>query len=284
MDLVKSVTLGIVQGLTEWLPISSTAHLKVVPNLLGWPDPGAAATAVIQLGTLVAVVVYFAKDLWGMTKGTLRALMPGGDRSTPEARLGLAVIVGTIPVCVAGLLLKDLITGPFRSNYVIATTLIVMGLILFAADTLVGSKARREVGDIQIRDGIVVGLAQMLALVPGVSRSGATLTGAFLTGLNREAAARFSFLLSVPAVLLSGLYELKEFIKPEPLPPGAPPTMVWTTPDLLIATVVSGIVGYASIAFLLRYLRRHSTLVFVIYRVLLGLLLLYLLSTHQLKA
>lgn len=277
MDIIKSVTLGIVQGLTEFLPISSTAHLKIVPNLLGWNDPGAAATAVIQLGTMGAVIAYFARDLAAITRGFLRSLMPGSnEKDTATARMGRAVIVGTIPICVVGLALKDQIESTFRSNYIIGTMLIVMALVLFAADKFLPKT--RPMEEVQLKDGIIVGLAQAIALVPGASRSGSTLAGAFLTGLNREAAARFSFLLSVPAVLLSGLFQMKEFIRPGPPIPGAPPTMAWTTADLAIATVVSGLVGYASIAFLLRYLRRHDTKVFVIYRLLVGALVIYLTS------
>lgn len=277
MDLLKSVTLGIVQGLTEFLPISSTAHLKLVPSVLGWADPGAAATAVMQLGTMAAVIAYFARDLAAATSGFVRSLLPGGDRTSVSARLGRAVVVGTIPICVVGLLLKDQITTTFRSNYVIATAMIVMAVALWAADTFIPK--RRGAEDVQVRDGIIVGLAQVLALVPGASRSGSTLAGAFLTGMNREAAARFSFLLSVPAVLLSGLYEMKEVIRPEP---GAPP-MTLSTADLVIATLVSAVFGYASIALLLRFLRKNSTLVFVVYRIAVGVIVLYLISQGRMR-
>ncbi len=278
MDIVKSVTLGIVQGLTEWLPISSTGHLIIVPTLLNWPDPGAASTAVMQLGTLLAVLIYFRKDLWGALVGTLRGIKDPAARNTPEARLGFAVIIGTIPVCVAGLLLKKVIEGPLRSIYVIAGAQIVGAIALYLAELVGTKRATRGVEEVQPRDGIVVGLGQMCALIPGISRSGSTLTGAFLTGLNREAAARFSFLLSVPAVLLSGLLELKDLIDHKAPPPG---TMIWTTPELILATAVAGIVGYASIAFLLGYLKKHSTLVFVIYRIALGAFLFYLASVRH---
>jgi undecaprenyl-diphosphatase len=274
LDIVKAVTLGVVQGLTEWLPISSTAHLKIVPSLLHWPDPGAPATAVIQLGTVAAVLAYFGRDIAQTLKGMAKAFRPGGDRNSPEARLGVAVAVGTIPICVAALLLKKYIEGPLRSNAVIGATLIVMGLVLFAAEKF--TQKTRPLESVTVRDGVWVGLAQTLALVPGASRSGSTLTGAFLTGLSREAALRFSFLLSIPATTLAGLYEFKEFLKPEPPVPGAPPQMVWTTGDLALATVVALVVGYVSIAWLMKYLSRHSTLVFVVYRVIVGALLLYL--------
>jgi undecaprenyl-diphosphatase len=189
----------------------------------------------------------------------------------------MAVILGTIPICVVGFGLKHLIEGAFRSNTVIAVTQIVMALGLIVAERV--TRKTRPLEQVTIGDGFVVGGAQCLALVPGASRSGSTLIGAFLTGLEREAALRFSFLLSIPAVLLSGVYEfVAGFIKHEPLPPGAPPVMVWTSADLLLTTVVAGLVGYASIAFLLRYLARHSTMVFVVYRILLGIVLLYLIS------
>ena len=282
MDIIKAVVLGVVQGVTEWLPVSSNAHLKIVPALLHWPDPGAAAVAVMQLGTVAAVIVYFAKDIRDTLLGMAKAYGKDGDRNAPEARLFLAVAIGTIPIIILALLLQKQIKGVLRGNNVIAVTQIVMGIALFAAEKV--AKKERPLSAITVRDGLVVGFAQCVALIPGASRSGSTLIGAFLSGLNREAALRFSFLLSIPAVLLSGLYELKDFIKPEPLPADAPPTMVWTTPDIIIATVVAGIVGYASIAFLLKYLAKHSTLVFVIYRILLGLLLLYLVSIKFIAA
>jgi undecaprenyl-diphosphatase len=271
LDLVKSVTLGVVQGVTEWLPISSTAHLILVPKLLGWPDPGAAGTAVMQLGTVAAVLVYFRNDLWQMTRAFLRSLRPGADRSALPARLGWAVAAGTIPICVLGLLFRRQIEGPLRSTYVVAGAMIGMALLLWLAEVF--ARHRRGVEDVTVRDGWIVGAAQAIALIPGASRSGSTLTGALFAGLDREAAARFSFLLSVPAVVLSGLLEAKGVLEP-----GAPGVMAWGLPDLAVATVVSGLVGYASIAFLLRYLRTHSTLVFVVYRLLVGSLLLYLLS------
>ena len=276
MNLLQSVTLGLVQGLTEFLPISSTAHLAVIPRLLKWPDPGAAGTAVIQLGTMAAVVAYFWKDLTQMAGAFLRSLRPGQDRSSVPARLGWAVVVGTLPISVVGLLLKKQIETSFRSGYVIGGAMVGMALLLWLAEAV--AKHRRTIEHIEVRDGWLVGAAQALALVPGASRSGSTLAGALLAGLTREAAARFSFLLSVPAVILSGLLEMKDVLDPPPPLPGAAPAMQWTLPDLVVATVISGVVGYASIAFLLRYLRTHTTLVFIVYRILLGALILYLVS------
>ena len=283
MDIIKAIVFGVVQGITEFLPISSTAHLKIVPALLHWQEPSAASSAVIQLGTVAAVLVFFAKDLLQITIGFLKSLtapkaIPGADadpRRTLEARLGWGIILGTVPIVVAALLLKDHIEGDFRSLPVIAGTQIVMALLLYAADKL--SPKTRTLDSITIEDCVLVGLAQCLSLVPGASRSGSTMTGAFFTGLNREAAARFSFLLSVPATLLAGLFELKDVLKHAPVKPGE---MQIGTPDLIIATVVAGIVGYASIAWLLKLLRTQDTLVFVVYRVLLGVGIFYLLSQH----
>jgi undecaprenyl-diphosphatase len=284
LDILKCVTLGIVQGLTEFLPVSSSAHLHIVPALLGWPDPGTTVTAVLQLGTVAAVLAYFASDIRHTLSGMIRAFRPGGDRNSPEARLGIAVLLGTLPICVIGLALKKYIEGPLRSLYITATMLIVMAAILLLAEMMAKKKDGRPLVHVTMRDGLLVGLAQALALVPGVSRSGATLTGAFMTGLNREAAVRFSFLLSIPAVLLSGLLELKEFIRPAPPVPGAHPTMHLTSAELAVATIVSAIVGYASIAWLMTYLQRNSTTVFAVYRVILGILLFYLLSTGRIAA
>lgn len=278
MDIIEPVVLGIVQGIAEFLPISSTAHLKIIPALLHWPDPGAAASAVIQLGTVAAVLIYFAKDITHTVQGMVKAFLPGGDRNSPEARLGLAVLLGTLPVCVLGLLLKKYIENEFRSNIVIAITQIVMALVLFVAER--ATRPTRPLDQVSVRDGWIVGAAQCLALVPGASRSGSTLIGAFLTGLQRDAAVRFSFLLSIPATFLAGMLEMKDFISPKAPEPGAVPTMLWSTPELILATVVSGIVGYLAIAWLLKYLARHSAIVFVVYRVLLGVLLLYLIRMN----
>lgn len=273
MDLVKAITLGVVQGVTEFLPISSTAHLKIVPALLHWREPSAASSAVIQLGTVASVLIYFAKDLGQITVGFLKSLRPGADKNTLEARLGLGIILGTLPIIIAALLLKKFIENEFRSLYVIAGTQIVMALALYAADKLATKK--RLIENITVKDCLIVGFAQCIALIPGASRSGSTMTGAFLTGLNREAATRFSFLLSVPATALAGLYELKDIIKGVPVKPGE---MQLGTVDLAVATVVAMLVGYASIAWLIKLLRTQDTLVFVIYRILLGIVLFLLIA------
>ena len=289
MDIVQSVVYGVVQGVTEFLPISSTAHLKIIPALLHWREPSAASSAVIQLGTVAAVLIYFAKDLGVITRGFLRSLMPqeavvaaSGDgatapdvdpKQTLEARLGWGIILGTIPIVIAALLLKKFIEHDFRSLYVIAAAQIVGAIALYAADKL--TPKTRTIETITVKDCLLVGVAQCFAVVPGMSRSGSTMTGAFLTGLNREAAARFSFLLSVPATALAGLFELKDVFKHAPPAVGEVQLGI---PDLIIATVVSGIVGYAAIAWLIKLLRTQDTLVFVVYRVLLGIGLFLLIS------
>jgi undecaprenyl-diphosphatase len=266
MSVLQAIILGIVQGLTEFLPISSTAHLRIVPALFGWPDPGAEWTAVIQLGTLLAVLIYFWRDLLSITVAFFRALFAGRPFETQQARLGWLIGVGTIPICVAGLLLKDFIKGGARSLWVIAGSLIVLALILALAEKVASMK--KDIDSIGWVEGLGVGFAQALALIPGSSRSGTTMTAALFLGMTREAAARFSFLLSVPAILLSGLYELYE-IRHE--------LASMNTTALIVATVMSFVSGYASIAFLLRFLKTHSTFVFVFYRLGLGALLIALL-------
>jgi undecaprenyl-diphosphatase len=264
MTLWQAVVLGFIQGLTEFLPISSTAHLRIVPALLGWNDPGAAFTAVIQLGTLVAVLLYFARDIAGITRDTL----------TGKSRFGWMIALGTVPVVVCGLLFKHHIETNLRSLYVISGSLIALAAVLWIAELV--AKHRREMKDLGWFDAIVVGLAQCVALIPGASRSGVTITGGLFMGLTRETAARFSFLLSLPAVFAAGVYEL---IKARHELLASQEHVV----DLIVATVVSFIVGYACIAFLLRYLKTHTTYVFIIYRLLLGGLLLALLASGRLQ-
>ena len=196
MDIVKAVTLGIVQGLTEFLPISSSAHLEIVPRLLGWGDAGTAYTAVIQLGTIAAVIIYFWKDLSRVAKAFLRSLMSGGDKNSPDARLGWAIVLGTIPVCVLGLALKKLIEKDFRSLWVVATMMIVMAILLLVAESV--AKHKRKIGDITVKDGWIVGFAQALALIPGASRSGSTLTGALFIGLDSKPPPAFLFYSPYP--------------------------------------------------------------------------------------
>ena len=266
MDALQAIVLGIVQGLTEFLPISSTAHLRIVPAFAGWKDPGAAFTAVVQLGTMAAVLLYFRRDLWNITTAWLRSLREPALRGTLEARLGWLIILGTIPISIFGVLFKNKIETDARQLTLIGIALIVLGLVLELAERT--GRKDRDIDSITTRDGAIIGLAQAAALVPGVSRSGSTISAGLFLGLDRAAAARYSFLLSVPAVVLSGLYELKDVGNGNGA--GAVPTA--------IATLLAFIVGYASIAWLLRYLVRHPVTIFVIYRVGLGVILLALVA------
>ncbi len=288
MNLFQAILLGLVQGLTEFIPVSSTAHLVFaarVVNLYGGVDKTlqaeqtTATIAVIQLGTLLAVLIYFARDIVNITRAFVfdhLALLKdrSGSKLSQDAWLGWLVIIGSIPVGTIGLLLKKQIEGPFTKNlWVIATMMIVVGLLLTIAEFV----GKREHGMTQlgVRDALAVGFAQVLALIPGSSRSGSTIMGGLFAGQTRETAARFSFLLSIPAIAASGLLELREAI--EKLPAGS-------YGSLAVATVVSGIVGYASIWFLLRFLRTHSTGIFIVYRVLVGGLILAALAAGYISA
>ncbi len=262
----EAIVYGIVQGLTEFLPISSSGHLLLVPAFFGWEDPGALFTAIIQLGTMLAVVLYFWRDLIAVITTWVRSWYTPSLRSELNARMGWYLVIGTIPIVIFGFIFRNQIETAARSLYIVGTMLIVFGLILGAIDW--ASRKERVVESVKRNDAIAVGLAQALALIPGVSRSGATISAGLLMGLTREAAARFSFLLSIPAIVLSGLYGLYGEL-------GSSSGGVGLMP-LIIATVVSFIVGYAAIAFLLRWLARHSLYVFVAYRVILGVLVLAL--------
>jgi undecaprenyl-diphosphatase len=299
MTVLQAIILGIVQGLTEFIPISSTAHLIFASRLIGLYDGVDAALkaerttatiAVIQLGTLLAVLIYFARDIVNITRAFVVdhvallngkrggrkenavataagiesdpvATAPGSDRRlSPDARLGWLVIIGSLPVAVVGLLFKRQIEGTFTKNlWIIATMMIVVALLMTLAEAV--GKRKRTLRDLNVGDALAVGFAQVLALIPGSSRSGSTIMGGLFTGLTRETAARFSFLLSMPAIAASGLLELKEAM--HKLPDGS-------YLPLIVATVVSGLVGYASIWFLLRFLRTHSTGVFIVYRLIVG--------------
>jgi undecaprenyl-diphosphatase len=262
VSTLEAIVLGIVQGLTEFLPISSTAHLRIVPAFVGWKDPGAAFTAVVQLGTMAAVLIYFRHDLWRIARTWFLSLRRPELRSDLDARMGWYIGLGTIPIAIVGLLFKDQIETGARDLYLIGAMLIVAGLILFVVD--INSRRDRDLTTLESRDATIIGVAQAAALIPGVSRSGATMSAGLFLGLDRESAARYSFLLSVPAVVLSGLFELRKV--GEPGGAAAVPTAV--------ATILAFIVGYASIAFLLRWLVRHNLSVFVAYRVLLGALVI----------
>jgi undecaprenyl-diphosphatase len=268
----QAVAYGLVQGLTEFLPISSTAHLRIVPALFKWDDPGAAFTAVIQLGTMAAVVLYFWRELLHVSVAWVRGLVDSGVRNTLEYRMGWYLILATIPVGIFGLLFSHQIENGARNLWLIASALIVMALVLALAEWR-GRQNRNE-EQIATRDAVIVGASQALSLIPGVSRSGATITGGLFCGLDRVTAARFSFLLSVPAVVASGLFEARKIGET-----GAPGMGV-----TVLATVISFGVGLASIAWLLKFMSQHSTYVFVAYRIALGVLLMGLLSGNVISA
>ncbi len=276
MNLLQAIILGIIQGLTEFIPISSTGHLIIAEKLMGLEGEMSAQQitafiAVIQLGTLGAVIVYFFRDIISITlgfiNGNLALLKARRDSSARKAtRLGWVIIVGTLPIAIVGLLAKNIIEGELTKNfYVIGTSMVVWGVILWMAELL--GKRRRELEHVGLREALAVGVAQVFALIPGSSRSGTTIAGALFAGMTREAAARFSFLLSIPAIGASGLLELREAIH-----------LLGETSmaNLAVATIVAAISGYASIAFLLNYLRSHSTLVFIIYRLIAGFVIIYL--------
>jgi undecaprenyl-diphosphatase len=272
-DLLQAIVLGIIQGLTEFLPISSSAHLRIFPELFGWGDPGAAFTAVIQIGTELAVLIYFRHDIWRIGKAWVLSLFKPEYRGQLDARMGWFVIIGSLPIVVLGVLLKDIIEQDFRNLWVVGTTLIVLGVVLGVADRV--SSDDREIRQITLKDSVLMGAAQALALIPGVSRSGATISMGRFLGFQREAATRFAFLLAIPAVVGAGLFELKEI-------PGGDNTYGWG--PTIVATVVSFVIGYAAIAWLLRYVTTHSYTPFVIYRVVLGSATLILLATGVLSA
>ncbi|MEV5042818.1 undecaprenyl-diphosphate phosphatase [Microbacterium sp. LMI1x-1-1.1] len=276
MSILDAIILGIVQGLTEFLPISSSAHLRIVGEFLpNAQDPGATFTAITQIGTELAVLVYFWNRIVRIIAAWAKSLTGRVPRNDPDARMGWIVIIGTIPIGVLGFLFQDVIRDTFRNLWLVATVLIVFGIILGIADAL-GKRVRTE-KDLTIGHGLTLGVAQSLALVPGVSRSGATTTAALAMGYTRPAAAEVAFLLAVPAVFGSGLYELLQAIRE----PGQSP---FTLGETAIATVVSFGVGLVVIAYLMRYLKRGSFLPFVLYRVVLGVVLLILLAFGVLQA
>lgn len=267
MSIVEAIILGIAQGLTEFLPISSTGHLRVVPAFFGWEDPGAFFTAAVQLGTMVAVVIYFRSDLWRIARTWLTSLRRPERRGELDARMGWYLVIATVPISIFGLAFRDQIETGARNLYLIGVVLMVLGIILAVADRV--SRRVRDVEQVGTRDAVWVGLAQALALVPGTSRSGATITAGLFLGLTRTAAARFSFLLSIPAVVLSGLYGVTELVS------GGDADLA----SLGIATAFAFIFGYASIAFLLRWLTSHSMMIFVVYRIVLGAAVVTLAAT-----
>jgi undecaprenyl-diphosphatase len=272
-EWLQAAFLGVLQGLTEFLPISSSAHLRIVPDVLGWRDPGASFTAVIQIGTEVAVLLYFRHDIWRILRTWTLSLFRPVLRSEFDARIGWFVILGTIPIGLAGVAFQDQIQTAARNLWLIATTLIVLGILLGVAER-VGSH-RRPIERLRVGDAVLLGLAQACALVPGVSRSGATISMGLFLGFERAAATRYAFLLAIPAVIAAGLFQIPDVMAGDS-PYGVPATV--------LATGLAFAVGYASIAWLLRYVSSNSYGPFVVYRIALGLLVVTLLLTGRLDA
>lgn len=266
MSWLQAAVLGIIQGLTEFLPVSSTAHVRILPAVVGWQDPGAAFSAITQLGSLLAVLLYFRNDITRVAWTWLRSLWRPGLRSDLDARMGWYLIIGTIPLGLFGLIFADFVETAARNLWLIAGALIGFGALLWAADRTTMQK--RDLNHLRLRDGVIVGLFQALALIPGTSRAGATITGGLLLNLTREAATRYSFLLSIPAVLLAGLFELRQL--GETGIPGVAPTTG--------ATVVAFGVAYVTVAWMLRFVARHSMMLFIAWRFALGAVIIALLG------
>lgn len=280
VNIFESIILGIIQGVTEFLPISSTGHLTLAGKLMGLisdahPERWTSFIAVIQLGTLASILVYFREDIRNIVTAFMKESLLERRRYREQSlnsRLGWLILIGTLPVVVVGLLFKTEIEGVLTKNlYVIAGSLIALALALAVAEKV--ASHRKEIAQVGVRDALVVGIAQAFALIPGSSRSGTTLTGGLLVGMNREAAARFSFLLSIPAILASGILELTQAIRAGLDSTGAV--------NYAVATVVSAISGYCAIDFLLKYLRKNTTFLFVYYRIALGTLILGLLAAGR---
>jgi undecaprenyl-diphosphatase len=279
MSFIEAVVLGLVQGLTEFLPISSSAHVRVVGELMApGEDPGAAFTAIIQLGTETAVLIYFWKDITRIIGRWFKALAGKIPHSDPDVRMGWLVILGSIPIGVLGLLFESQIDYSLRNLYITATMLILFGILLGFADRF--APQRKQLDELSVRDGILFGLAQALALIPGVSRSGGTITAGLLMGYTRKAAARYAFLLAIPAVFASGLYKAAKEVPVLFTAEGRAVAAAAGEPSLLaiaVATVVAFVVGFAVIVWFMRIIENHSYLMFVVYRVVAGLLLLAML-------
>ena len=280
LTYLHAVLLGIVEGLTEFLPVSSTGHLTITEKLLGLTvdDPAVTAyTAIIQLGAIAATLLYFAKDIWRLLTAWVGGLRSASGRESHDYRLAWAVIIGSIPVAVVGLLGKDLITGALRSLWVVALALILWSAVMWAAerrhDVLERRRMQRGEGGVTLRDGLVIGLVQCFSLVPGISRSGATISAGLFAGLDRVTATRLSFFMAIPALTAAGLYELKDV-----------DVAVLGIGQMLVGIVVAFVVAYASIAWLLRFVAGHPITVFAWYRVALGVLLIVALSAGWLTA
>ncbi|MFF3875476.1 undecaprenyl-diphosphate phosphatase [Streptomyces sp. NPDC001978] len=283
MSWFESLVLGLVQGLTEFLPVSSSAHLRLTAAFSGWKDPGAAFTAITQIGTETAVLIYFRKDIGRIVSAWFRSLFDKAMRQNHDAQMGWLVIVGSIPIGVLGVTLKDQIEGPFRDLRITATMLIVVGIVIGIADRLAARdetggrhrapKQRKALEDLGVKDGLIFGLCQACALIPGVSRSGATISGGLFMGYRRESAARYSFLLAIPAVLASGVFELKDAMESDHVAWG--PT--------LFATVIAFVSGYAVIAWFMKWISNKSFMPFVWYRIALGIVLIALVTAGVLS-
>jgi undecaprenyl-diphosphatase len=274
MSIVEAVVLGLVQGLTEFIPISSTGHLKLVPELLGWGDPGAAFSAVIQFGTILAVIIYFFRDILRLTVGFFRGLITGRPFADDDSREAWFVIFATIPIVVLGVLLKDLIEGVFRSTWVVTFQLISIAILMQVAEAYARRRGFRPKEEFNAKDAWAMGFGQCIALIPGSSRSGSTIMTALFRRVTHDYAARFSFVMSIPAITAAGVFQL--FDAKEEL------ARIGTTP-ILIGIVVAFISGFLSIYFLLRYLRTHTTHVFIYYRYVLGAILAVMLITGYLQ-
>lgn len=262
----QAVILGIIQGLTEFLPISSSAHLLIFSQIFGWSDPGAAFTAVTQIGTETAVVIYFWNDIWRILRAWFGQFRHPETRGDLDVRMGWLVILGSIPIGILGFVFDDQIETVARNLYLVSFTLIFFGLVLGIADRTARSIKRLD--DLTWRDGIIYGFCQALALIPGVSRSGATISGGLFLGYTREAATRYAFLLAIPAVLASGIYQMKDI--------GSDTAVSWG--PTILATIIAFVVGFGVIAWLLRYISTRSYLPFVVYRIVLGSVVLLLLG------
>ena len=274
MPIIEAIILGLVQGLTEFIPISSTAHLEIVPVLLGWGDPGAAASAVIQFGTWLAAVIYFFRDIVRMVAGFFRGLVNRRPLADVDSREAWLVVIGTIPIVILGLALKKHIESTFRGLWVITTMVIAVAVLMAVAEAFARRRQLRQFDQLNVTDAVAIGLGQCLALVPGSSRSGSTIMAALFRGVERATAARYSFLLSIPAVGGAGLLEL--FHERHHLA-----QLGWT--PILISIALAFVSGYASIWFLLRYLRTHTTHIFIYYRFALGAVMIALLASGYLR-
>ncbi len=281
MTLLEAALLGIVQGLTEFLPVSSSAHLRIIPALAGWADPGAAFTAIVQIGTLVAVLLYFQKDIFSIVRAVIEGMVKRKPLGSAEAKMGWMIVAGTLPIVFFGLLFKSEIETSLRSLYWVNGALIGFALVLSLAERHIKLRLEKEMPlksmkEIGWKEALLIGLAQSVALIPGSSRSGVTITGGLFLNLSRETAARFSFLLSLPSVFAAALLELyKTWGSITASPDGIT--------NIIVATITAGIVGYASIAFLLNYLKKHTTTIFITYRLVAGAAILYLVATGVLQ-